>query len=311
MENQTTFHTPVLADATLSYLLTDLKGVYVDATVGGGGHAEQILQRLEQEGRLVGLDRDEDAVNSAQRRLGKYGDQVRIVRANFTQMKTIVEHLGIKKTSGILLDLGVSSHQVEAEGRGFSFQRNERIDMRMDRRQELDGWTVVNQYSTEALADLLRQYGEEKRSRRIAKGIAHHREEKVLDSTHDLVGIVRSVVGGKHVQNSLARVFQAIRIEVNQELENLQKMLREAVDLLRSGGRIVVISYQSLEDRIVKNFFRTEAAAFLPSGTKLAPDTPKQPRVRILTKKPIVSDPGEVSVNPRARSAKLRAAERI
>lgn len=311
MENQTTFHTPVLADAALSYLLTDLKGVYVDATVGGGGHAERILQQLEQEGRLVGLDRDEDAVNSAQRRLGKYGDRVRIVRANFTQLKTIVEHLGIKNTSGILLDLGVSSHQVEAEGRGFSFQRNERIDMRMDRRQELDGWTVVNQYSMEALTDLLWQYGEEKRSRRIAKGIARHREEKVLDSTQDLVGIVRSVVGGKHVQKSLARVFQAIRIEVNQELENLRKMLHEAVDLLRSGGRIVVISYHSLEDRIVKDFFRTEAAAFLPSGTKLAPDTPKQPRVRILTKKPIVSGLGEVRVNPRARSAKLRAAERI
>ncbi|MFQ5797969.1 MAG: 16S rRNA (cytosine(1402)-N(4))-methyltransferase RsmH [Bacteroidota bacterium] len=311
MENQTTFHTPVLANAVLSYLVTDLKGVYVDATVGGGGHAKRILEKLERQGRLVGLDRDENALTSAQERLSKYGDRVRIVRANFAEVRTIVERLGIEKTCGILLDLGVSSYQVDEEGRGFSFQRNERIDMRMDRRQELNGWTVVNGYSQDLLADLLWQYGEEKHARRIAKSIVQRRQEKPLNSTRDLVDIVRSVVGGKHVQKSLARVFQAIRIEVNQELENLQKVLHDAVDILRVGGRIVVISYHSLEDRIVKEFFRAEAAASIPSGTKLVPDRPRQQLLRILTKRPIVPGRAEIRVNPRARSAKLRAAERI
>ncbi|MEE9225574.1 MAG: 16S rRNA (cytosine(1402)-N(4))-methyltransferase RsmH [Bacteroidota bacterium] len=311
MENQTTFHTPVLADVVLSYLVTDLKGVYVDATVGGGGHAERILEKLEREGRVVALDRDGNAVTFAQERLSKYGDRVRIVRANFAEVGTIVERLGIDKTFGILLDLGVSSYQVDEEGRGFSFQRNEGIDMRMDQRQELSGWTVVNRYSQDLLADLLRQYGEEKHARRIAKSIVQRREERPLNSTRDLVDIVRSVVGGKHVQKSLARVFQAIRIEVNQELENLHKALHDMVDVLRVGGRIVVISYHSLEDRIVKEFFRAEAAASIPSGTKLIPDRPRQQLLRILTKRPIVPGRAEVMVNSRARSAKLRAAERI
>ncbi len=311
MENQTTFHTPVLANVVLSYLVTDLKGVYVDATVGGGGHAERILEKLEREGRVVALDRDGNAVTFAQERLSKYGDRVRIVRANFAEVGTIVERLGIDKTFGILLDLGVSSYQVDENGRGFSFQRNERIDMRMDQRQELSGWTVVNRYSQDLLADLLWQYGEEKHARRIAKSIVQRREERPLNSTRDLVDIVRSVVGGKHVQKSLARVFQAIRIEVNQELENLQKALHDTVDILRVGGRIVVISYHSLEDRIVKEFFRAEAAASIPSGTKLVPDRPRQQLLRILTKRPIVPGRAEVMVNSRARSAKLRAAERI
>ncbi len=311
MENQTTIHTPVLADAVLSYLVTDPQGVYVDATVGGGGHAERILEQLEQEGRLVGLDRDEDAVSSAQERLRKYGDRVRILGANFAEAGVIVKNLGIHKISGFLLDLGISSLQVDVEGRGFSFQRDERIDMRMDRRQELDGWTVVNRYSQDALANLFRQYGEEKLARRIARVIAHRRREKPIDSTRVLADIVRSVIGGRHVQKSLARVFQAIRIEVNQELESLRKALHGVVDVLRVGGRIVVISYHSLEDRIVKEFFRLDAAASERSGTKLLPDRPKQPRLRILTKKPIVPDSAEVRMNPRARSAKLRAAERI
>jgi len=301
----------VLADVVLSYLVTDLKGVYVDATVGGGGHAERILEKLEREGRVVALDRDGNAVTFAQERLSKYGDRVRIVRANFAEVGTIVERLGIDKTFGILLDLGVSSYQVDEEGRGFSFQRNEGIDMRMDQRQELSGWTVVNRYSQDLLADLLRQYGEEKHARRIAKYIVQRREERPLNSTRDLVDIVRSVVGGKHVQKSLARVFQAIRIEVNQELENLHKALHDMVDVLRVGGRIVVISYHSLEDRIVKEFFRAEAAASIPSGTKLIPDRPRQQLLRILTKRPIVPGRAEVMVNSRARSAKLRAAERI
>ena len=301
----------MLANVVLSYLVTDLKGVYVDATVGGGGHAERILEKLEREGRVVALDRDGNAVTFAQERLSKYGDRVRIVRANFAEVGTIVERLGIDKTFGILLDLGVSSYQVDEEGRGFSFQRNEGIDMRMDQRQELSGWTVVNRYSQDLLADLLRQYGEEKHARRIAKSIVQRREERPLNSTRDLVDIVRSVVGGKHVQKSLARVFQAIRIEVNQELKNLHKALHDTVDVLRVGGRIVVISYHSLEDRIVKEFFRAEAAASIPSGTKLIPDRPRQQLLRILTKRPIVPGRAEVMVNSRARSAKLRAAERI
>ena len=311
MKNQTTFHTPVLARAVLSYLVTDLKGVYVDATVGGGGHAGRILEQLEREGRLVGVDRDEHAVISAQERLRKYGERVRIVRANFTQVRTIVGRLGINTVSGILLDLGLSSSQVDEEGRGFSFQRNERIDMRMDRQQELDGWMVVNRYSQDALADLLWRYGEEKLARRIAKRIVRHREESAVNSTGDLVDIVASVVGSKHLRKSLARVFQAIRIEVNQELENLQNVLHDAIDVLRVGSRIAVISYHSLEDRIVKEFFRAEAAVYLPSGTKLVPDRPKKPRLRILTTKPIVPGQAEVRLNLRARSAKLRAAERI
>lgn len=311
MEKQTTFHVSVLTDAALSYLVTDCKGVYVDATVGGGGHAARIIEALGQEGRLVGLDRDEEAVSSARMQLSRFGGRARIIQANFAELRSIVEDVGIGKASGILLDLGISSHQIDREGRGFSFQRNEPIDMRMDRRQELNGWTVVNRYSEQALANVIWQYGEEKRARRIAKSIVRRREQGLINSTGDLADVVRSVARGKYVRKSLARVFQAIRIEVNGELENLRRVLSDAVSILRVGGRIVVISYHSLEDRIVKEFFRAEAATAVPSGTKLIPDRLKQPQLRVLTRKPIVPDRAEARMNPHARSAKLRAAERI
>jgi len=311
VENQTTFHVPVLDDAALSYLVTDRNGVYVDATVGGGGHAGRILECLGGRGLLVGFDRDEDAVSSSQTRLLKYGDRARILRGNFADLKDMLNRLGISNVSGVLLDLGVSSYQLDKEGRGFSFQRDERIDMRMDRRQESDGWSVVNRYSQGALSDILHGYGEEKFARRIARLIVKRRTTKTIDTTGDLAGIVRSAVGQRHAQKSLARVFQAIRIEVNRELDNLQSALSGAVEHLLIGGRIVVISYHSLEDRIVKDFFRKEAATTVPSGTKLLPDRPKEARLRVLTKKPVVPARAEVRINPRARSAKLRAAERI
>lgn len=305
------FHTPVLAAAVVQYLPTAPDGVYVDGTLGGGGHAEAILMRLSSRGQLIGFDRDEQALLFARARLAQFGDRVRYIHENCANLRPVLEKLGVEQIHGLLLDLGISSHQVDDAVRGFSFQRDAHLDMRMDAWQQLDGWTVVNTYDEQRLADMFWTYGEEKLSRRIARRIVDARQHRSIDTTGELASIVESAVGRRFLQKSLARVFQAIRIEVNDELENLRNVLRDALDVLVLGGRIVVISYHSLEDRIVKDFFRTEARSAAPSGSKYLPDRPRQARLAILTKKPITPGADEIAQNPRARSAKLRVAERI
>lgn len=305
------YHTPVLLAETLQFLNPQPGGIYVDGTVGGGGHAEGILNLLSKSGTLIGVDADQTAIQFAIERLQQFGNRATLVHGNFANMKTILINLGVEEIDGLLLDLGVSSYQLEDATRGFSFQGNSRLDMRMDRGQKLDAWTVVNQYGGDELATIFWKYGEERHSRRLAEKIVYARRNRAIEKTGDLADLVQSVVGARFLTKSLARVFQAIRIEVNRELENLERGIRDGLGLLRVGGRVVVLSYHSLEDRIVKTIFKEEAAEVVPSGTKLLPDKPKAARMRILTRKPVVPSKEEIRVNPRARSAKLRAAEKI
>ena len=286
------YHTPVLVDEVLQFLVTHSDGFYVDGTLGGGGHAEHILTKLTPQGKLIGFDMDNDAIEHASERLKKFSNTM-FLQDNFTNIKSRLASLGMNHISGLFLDLGVSSRQLDSQERGFSFRSDSRIDLRMNRSQVLDGWMVVNTYEQSQLADVIWKYGEERNSRRIAKKIIFARERQPLDTTQDLARVVESAVGKRWLTKTLARVFQAIRIEVNNELENLRTTLHNAIELLEQGGRIVVISYHSLEDRIVKQMFRSEQ------------------RLAILTKKPIRATEAETAINPRARSAKLRAAERI
>jgi 16S rRNA (cytosine1402-N4)-methyltransferase len=305
------YHTPVLLAKTLEFLNPQPAGIYVDATVGSGGHAEAILNLLSERGRLIGFDADRDAIEFAVSRLRDFGSRVTLIQENFRNMKSILRDLKVDSIDGLLLDLGVSSHQLDEAKRGFSFRSDERLDMRIDQRQKLDAWAVINQYPEETLAEILSKYGEEHMSRRLAAAIVRHRAGKPIETTVAFAEIVRKVVGTRFLTKTLARVFQAIRIEVNKELENLEIALHDGVDLLRVGGRVTVLSYHSLEDRIVKTSLKEEASGFLPSRSTLLPETSKVARLRVLTKKPVVPSEDEALLNPRARSAKLRAAEKI
>lgn len=301
------YHTPVLLNEALGLFITRRNGTYVDGTLGGGGHAEEVCKRLD-DGRLLCFDADADAIRYASERLKPWSHKVTFVHSNFRNLKSELAARNILFIDGLLLDLGVSSFQFDEEEKGFSFRGDERIDMRMDRGQALSGWDIVNTYDEQRLADVIWKYGEERNSRRIARHIADRRN---IDTTGRLASVIESAVGKKHLIKTLARVFQAIRIEVNDELRSLQNVLDDAVELLLPGGRLVVISYHSLEDRIVKNFFRMQARERIPSGHKYVPDTVVSPRLRILTKTPQAASEQEIARNPRARSAKMRAAEKL
>ena len=305
------YHTPVLPEEALALLITTTGGHYVDATLGGGGHAEAILQRLDPTGTLTALDTDSDAIRFARTRLAPFGGRVILVHENFRNISSVLSERGLRQVNGILFDLGVSSYQIDEPSRGFSYRANERLDMRLDRGEALDAHSVVNRYGERELATIFWKYGEERASRVIARAIVRHRKAATIDTTNQLAAVVESVVGDRHLVKSLARVFQALRIKVNNELESLQTALDQALPLLSPGGRLVVISYHSLEDRIVKETFKRAAARSVASGTKLAPDVKVEPTLKILTKKPLQASLIEKEDNPRSRSAKLRAAEKL
>ena len=305
------YHIPALLHETLEYLLTTRDGVYVDGTLGGGGHAEAILEKISPNGKLIGIDADSDAQNEAGRRLSRFESNIIFVHDNVVNLRTILNAQGISSIQGILLDLGVSSFQLDQGEKGFSYRSNDRLDMRMDKRQDFTAHDVVNGYDDARLAKVLWNYGEEPHSRRLARAIVRRRTEYSIDTTGDLAEVVEFVAGAKHRLKTLSRVFQALRIEVNNELENLSHALSDAISLLATGGHIVVLSYHSLEDRIVKRFFLEHAATSAPSGHPLLPDTPLQPDLRLLTRKPVIASAEEQKRNPRSRSAKLRAAEKL
>src|ERR1041385_2432754 len=305
------YHVPVLAEEVLRYLQPARDGIYVDGTLGGGGHTEYIARNMSAQSKIICFDLDNDGLRYAQQHLSDFGKQLTFIQDNFTNLRAQLKILNVNRIQGLLLDLGVSSHQLDQKNRGFSFQEDARIDMRMNTQQKLDGWTVVNTYEQERISEIMWKYGEERNSRKIARRIVEARKNTPIDSTRELARVIESAVGSRFLQKSLARVFQAIRIEVNGELENLRRVLRDSIDFLEKGGRIFVISYHSLEDRIVKQFFKEEAETFIPSKVKLLPDQPRQPRLSILTKKPVEAGKAEIERNSRARSAKLRAAERI
>ena len=302
------YHTPVLLQEVLSFLVTTTDGIYVDCTLGGGGHAHAIAERLTGKGRLIGIDRDEEAIVEARRRLARVSDRLTIVHGAFGDISGLLHGTGVDAVDGILLDLGVSSHQLDDPARGFSFQSDELLDMRMDRRQGTSAADVVNAYEEAHLVRVLWEFGEEREARRIVRSLLRARP---ITTTGQLAAAVRTVIKGPRSVKSLARVFQALRIEVNGELEQVQRCLQSVPGLLRLGGRVAVIAYHSLEDRIVKDFFREQASDRIPSGSRFLPDRPRTPELRLLTKKPVTASPDEVRMNARARSAKLRAAERV
>lgn len=304
-DDRSSYHTPVLCDEVLQLLLTDREGLYVDGTAGGGGHAEQLCRRLEGNGEIVCMDADEEALSAARKTLDAC-HRVRFVQANFRTLRVTLA--SDRRPAGILLDLGVSSHQIDTAERGFSFMSDAPLDMRFDRRQSFSASDVVNTYDEAHLADIIFRFGEERASRAIARKMIAARP---LRTTGQLASAVEAVVGQRFLVKSLARVFQAIRIEVNQELEALRTALRDGTELLAGGGRIGVIAYHSLEDRIVKETFRQLSATSIPSGTKLVPDTPVVPLLRLITRHPILASAAEQQKNPRARSAKFRVAERV
>ena len=314
-ENEGVFHRPVMVAAVIEALRCRPGGVYLDGTAGGGGHAWEILQKSSPDGLLVATDLDGDAIEETKKRLASFGSRAIVVKDNFTAMRAVLTGLGINKVDGILLDLGVSSHQLDSAGRGFSFSLEAPLDMRMDKNRGPSAYELLHSLSREELEKIIREFGEEKTARRIALAIAKRRDIAKIRTTTELAAIVAGAfpkIRGKTSRiHPATRTFQALRIAVNNELRNLELAIEDGVELLRSGGRFCVISFHSLEDRIVKNSFSEQA-----KGCICPPDLPvcacgRKPTLKIITKKPVVPDETEINENPRARSAKLRAAERI
>mgnify|MGYP004669326761 FL=1 len=308
-------HYSVLLKETIENLNIRPDGVYVDGTLGGGGHAYQVASRLSEKGRLIGIDQDADAIAAAGERLSEFGDKITIIRSNYANMKEELHRIGIEKVDGIVLDLGVSSFQLDTPERGFTYRdENAPLDMRMDDRQSLTAKDIVNEYSEMELYHIIRDYGEDKFAKNIAKHIVQERKKKPIETTGELTGIIRASIPMK-VQatggHPAKRTFQAIRIELNKELEVLQNNLDDMIDLLNPGGRICIITFHSLEDRIVKsNFKRNENPCTCPSDFPVCV-CGKKSKGKVITRKPILPSEEELSVNSRSKSAKLRVFERV
>ncbi|NLI54763.1 MAG: 16S rRNA (cytosine(1402)-N(4))-methyltransferase RsmH [Clostridiales bacterium] len=307
-------HTPVLPEETLELLAPERGGIFVDGTLGGGGHAEAVLNRLPKTGRLIGIDRDWEAVHAAGDRLSAFGDRFTALHGNFFDMRELLESIGVTSVNGILLDLGVSSHQLDTQARGFSYKNEAPLDMRMDQSAALTARDVVNGYAEEELARVLWEYGEERFSRRIAERICRAREQYPIETTLQLAGIVREAIPAKYrnePQHPARRTFQALRIEVNGELKGLDRAVESACDLLQKGGRLCIITFHSLEDRIVKQAFRRfEKPCTCPPSAPVC-ICGKEPKAKILTRKPLTASQEEEARNSRSTSAKLRCIEKI
>lgn len=307
-------HYSVLLNETIENLNIKPDGIYVDGTLGGGGHAYQVASRLSEKGRLIGIDQDADAIAAAGERLKEFGDKITIIRSNYANMKEELHRIGVEKVDGIVLDLGVSSFQLDTLERGFTYRdENAPLDMRMDDRQSLTAKDIVNGYSEMDLYRIIRDYGEDKFAKNIAKHIVQERAKKPIETTGELTEIIRAsipmkvqVTGGHPAK----RTFQAIRIELNKELEVLQNNLDDMIDLLNPGGRICIITFHSLEDRIVKsNFKRNENPCTCPSDFPVCV-CGKVSKGKVITRKPILPSEKELEENSRSKSAKLRVFER-
>ncbi len=304
-------HVPVLYEETLRLLAPKPGGRYIDCTLGAGGHALGILERSGPDGRLLGIDADPEALTIARERLRQYESRVTFVGENFVDLARIAHREGLLPVDGILLDLGLSTMQLESLERGFSFRWDAPLDMRFGPGQGATAYDLVNGLSERELAELIYRYGEETRSRAVARAIVRARSREPIRTTFDLVKIIEQVVPGHRRIHPATRTFQALRIAVNRELDNLESALDQAVDLLALDGRIVAISYHSLEDRQVKQFMAMEARGCICLPEVLICTCGHRPRLRILTRKPITPSSEEIDRNPRSRSAKLRAAVRI
>lgn len=314
MEEKLEFvHKSVLLNETVDSLNIKPNGTYIDGTLGGGGHAYEVCKRLGEHGRFIGIDQDAEAIEAAGLRLAEFGDKVTIVRSNYVDIDNILKSLNISKVNGIMLDLGVSSHQLDTVERGFSYKENAPLDMRMDVRNPMTAKDIVNNYSEMELYRVIRDYGEDKFAKNIAKHIVNARKEKEIETTYELNDIIKAAIPMKMRVNGghpAKKTFQAIRIELNKELEVLNNSIDKMIDLLDDGGRLSIITFHSLEDRIVKTRFRNnENPCICP------PDFPvcvcgKKSKGKVITRKPIVPSEQEIIENKRAKSSKLRVFER-
>jgi len=309
-------HVPVLLEESADYLHLKPGGIILDGTLGGGGHAETILERISPDGILVGLDLDQQALMASTSRLARFGDRIRTVQSSFRHLDTALGKLGIEGVDGVLLDLGVSSYQLDAPDRGFRFgdsaASSTPLDMRMDPSQGVSAADLLQRASAEELQGWFQRYGELPGSRRLARAITQRRVRQPLRTTADLLQVIDEAgVGGGRRHNPATLVFQALRIAVNDELGALEDGLGAAVSLLRPGGRLVVISYHSLEDRIVKHSFRSAARGCICPPKQPICNCGRSPSLEVLTRRPLRPDSTETDRNPRARSARLRAAKRI
>jgi 16S rRNA (cytosine1402-N4)-methyltransferase len=305
-------HVSVLVQEVIESLRPGPGKRYLDGTLGGGGHSEQILIESHPDGQVLGLDRDDEALAVARARLHRFEGRFIARQASFADAQGILTEIGWNSVDGAVLDLGVSSLQIDSPERGFSFRSTAQLDMRMDRRQPLDARAIVNSFAVEELARILHDYGEEPQARRIAQAIVAGRKQQPLETTAQLVQIIEGVKGrGRRDHHPATQVFQALRIAVNQELEQLEDFLASGYQMLRPGGRMAVISFHSLEDRIVKKAFRKWNRACLCPPRALSCRCGWSRKVNLLTKKPVVPSTHEIQSNPRARSAKMRAVERI
>lgn len=307
-------HYSVLLNETIEQLDIKENGIYVDGTLGGGGHANAVLQRLGDGGRLIGIDQDAAAIQAAGERLAPFGDKVTVVRSNYSAMPQVLEDLGIHGVDGIVLDLGVSSYQLDTVERGFTYREDTVLDMRMDQRQTKTARDIVNDYTETELFHMIRDYGEDKFARNIAKHIVAAREKKPIETTGELNDIIRAAIPAKiraKGGHPSKKTYQAIRIELNHELDVLKNTLGQMIDLLNDHGRICVITFHSLEDRIVKNIFNTsEKPCTCPPSFPVCV-CGKKSKGKVISRKPILPSEEELTVNSRSKSAKLRVFERI
>jgi 16S rRNA (cytosine1402-N4)-methyltransferase len=308
------FHTPVMLEKVLQSLRCRPGGIYVDGTLGGGGHARAILENTAPDGLLIGIDRDDDALLESEKRLQPFGQRKILIKGNFADISEILTNLNIRKVDGILLDLGVSSHQLDTADRGFSFSLDAPLDMRMDQSSRYRAYDLVNLSPEKELRQVIRDYGEEPMAGRIARAILAKRASAPIRTTIELADVVCRAVRRQGVRKKVhpaTRTFQAIRIAVNQELSNLSTAMDAGIDQLGQGGRFSIISFHSLEDRIVKETFRSwEGRCQCPPGLPVC-QCQREAKLRVLTRKPLRPEAGESETNPRARSARLRTAEKI
>ena len=306
------YHEPVLLNEVLDFLITDKEGIYIDATLGGGGHTLKILDAIKGNSQVIGFDEDIDAINHTEKRLSVSKDRLILVNENYSTLLDTVRKLNYSgKISGILFDLGISSFQIDQKEKGFTYREDSPLDMRMNRNKGIPVSEFLNSGSEDDLVRVFRDYGEEKRARFLARRIIDRREQKPINSSNDFIEIVRGLYRPNDLNKNLSRLFQALRIEINNELENLKEALKDSIEALTVGGRLVVISYHSLEDRIVKNFFRE-----LSRECNCPPGFPycmcgAVHTLKLITRKPLLPSDDEIKRNVRARSAKLRVAERI
>lgn len=298
MKKAGSYHQPVMVDEVIRFLIIRRDGDFIDATAGGGSHSEAILSQLDDRGRLLAIDRDAEAIAATRDRLKGFDSKISVIQGEYGRLRELAAKAGFTQVSGILFDPGVSSHQLDAAERGFSYQQEGPLDLRMDREGDLTAADIVNRYPAADLANIIFEFGGEKNSRKIARAIEAARRKNEVSTTTELTRIIKAVTNPRFVNKTLARVFLSLRTVVNDEINQLHQGLQTAFSLLEAGGRLVVISYHSLEDRIVKNFFRGQASA-------------RPPAAKLLIKKPMVPEVDEIKANPRARSARMRVLERL